>query len=64
MGCTVRNKCTFFDGGWMSRSSGMVDFGHGDKETNKLDYMLWHKLISLDKEHNRDKSSYYREKTL
>ena len=48
----------------MRGSSGGCGFGHGDKETDKLDYMLWHKHIGLDNEQNRDKSSYYREKTL
>lgn len=30
MGGTARNKCTFFDGGWMRGSFEVVGFGHGD----------------------------------
>jgi hypothetical protein len=36
-GGTVRNKCTFFDGGWMRGSSEMVGFGHGDGSSFDLD---------------------------
>lgn len=64
MGCTVRNKCTFFDGGWMRGSSGWGDYGHGDNWVPKLDYMLWHKYIDIDSEQNREKTCYYRKKTL
>lgn len=63
-GCMVRNKCTSLDSAWMRLTSGGCGFGHGDKETNKSDYMLWHKHIGLNSDENRDKSSYYRKKTL
>lgn len=58
-GCTVRNKCTSLDSVWMRLSSGGCGFGHGDKEYDKTDYMLGHKLIGLDNEQKRDKLSYY-----
>lgn len=29
---------------------GMVEFGHGDNQVPKLDYMLWHKYICFDME--------------
>lgn len=38
--------------------------GHGDNWVSKLDYMLWHKHISLDNDQNRDKASYCWEKML
>lgn len=38
--------------------------GHGDNRVSKLDYMLWHKHISLDNDQNREKTCYYRKKTL
>ena len=38
--------------------------GHGDNRVSKLDYMLWHKHISLDNDQNREKTCYYRTKTL
>lgn len=47
MSCTVRNKCAFFDGVRMRLTSVGCGFGHGDKETNKLDCMLWHKHVDL-----------------
>ena len=64
MGCTVRNKCTSLDGAWMRLSSEVLEFGHGNKETNKTDYMFGHKHIGLNHEQNREKLSYYRKKTL
>lgn len=36
----------------------------GDNRVPKLDYMLWHKHISLDNDQNRDKASYCWEKML
>ena len=55
---------TSFYSAWMRLKSGGCGFGHGDKETNKLDCMLWHKYIGLDSDENCDKSSYSWEKTL
>ena len=64
MSCTVRNKCTSLDGAWMRLTSGSCGFGHGDIETNKLDYMLWHKHISFENGETCDKSRYRWEKML
>lgn len=36
-GGMVRDKCTFFDGGWMRGSSGWGGFGHGDGSSFELD---------------------------
>lgn len=38
--------------------------GRGDNRVPKLDYMLWHKHISLDNDQNCEKTCYYRKKTL
>ena len=39
----------------MRGSPGWGDFGQGDNRVPKLDYMLWHKHISLDNDQNCEK---------